>query len=175
MVTLWGDSRLLALSDVMMALIARVYRSDPDERRGAERYPLEVGATLRRPEGEPIDVLIYDLSLTGFRMETPEALDLEEPVWIGIAGTRVNTALVARRGPTGYGCEFVTPITLVQLKAVLSPGRVVHELEWREEELAWPEDDSQFDSTAGKYWLALWLVIIVGGAFALGVLSQWLF
>jgi len=53
----------------MMALIARVYRSEPVERRRAVRYPMEVGATLRSAEGEPIDVLIYDLSLTGFRME----------------------------------------------------------------------------------------------------------
>jgi hypothetical protein len=159
----------------MMALIARVYRSDPDERRSAVRYPIEVGATLRRSEGEPIDVLIYDLSLTGFRMETPEALDLEEPLWIGIAGTRVNAALVARRGPNGYGCEFVTPITLVQLKSALNPGRIVEELDWREEELDWSEDDSEADSTAGKYWLTIWLFVIVGGAFALGALSQRLF
>lgn len=159
-----------------MALIARVYRSDPDERRSAVRYPLEVGATLRVSEGEPIDVLIYDLSLTGFRMETAAALDLEEPVWIGIAGTRVNTALVARRGPTGYGCEFVTPITLSQLKSALNPGRIVEELDWREEELDWSDElDPDVDSTTGQYWLAIWLVIIVGGAFALGALSQRLF
>lgn len=158
-----------------MALIARVYRSDPDERRGAVRHPMELGATLRGAEGEPIDVLIYDLSLTGFRMETPAALDLDEPVWIGIGGTRVNAALVARRGPTGYGCEFITPITLSQLKSALSPGQIVHQLDWREEDLDWPEHDSEADSTDGHYWLALWLVIIVGGAFALGALSQWLF
>jgi len=159
-----------------MALIARVYRSDPDERRSATRYPLEVGATLRVSEGEPIDVLIYDLSLTGFRMETTAALDLEEPVWIGIAGTRVNAAVVARRGPTGYGCEFVTPITVPQLKAALAPGRIVQQLDWREEALDWPDDLSpEVDSTIGKYWLAIWLSIIIGGAFTLGALSQWLF
>ena len=159
-----------------MALIARVYRSDHDERRSALRYPMEVGATLRGAEGEPIDVLIYDLSLSGFRMETTAALDLQEPVWVGIAGTRVNAAVVARRGPTGYGCEFVTPITVAQLKAALSPGRIVQELDWREEKLDWSEDrDLEADSTIGKYWLAIWLSIIIAGAFALGALSQWLF
>ena len=159
-----------------MALIARVYRSDPEERRSATRYPLEVGATLRVSEGEPIDVLIYDLSLTGFRIETAAVLDLEEPVWIGIAGTRVNAAVVARRGPTGYGCEFVTPITVSQLKAALAPGRIVQELDWREEALDWSDELSpEVDSTVGKYWLAIWLSIIIGGAFTLGALSQWLF
>jgi hypothetical protein len=134
---------------------------------------MEIGATLRSAEGEPIDVLIYDLSLTGFRMETPAALDLEESVWIGIGGTRVNAALVARRGPTGYGCEFVTPITLAQLKSALNPGKIIHQLDWREEEIDWPGDAA--DSTDGRYWLALWLIIIVGGALVIGALSLWLF
>ena len=159
-----------------MALIARVYRSDPDERRSTVRYPLEVDATLRVSEGEPIDVLIYDLSLTGFRMETTAALDLDEPVWIGIAGTRVSAAVVARRGPTGYGCEFVTPITVPQLKAALAPRQVVQELDWREQAPDWSDElDPDVDSTAGKYWLAIWLSIIIAGAFTLGALSQWLF
>ena len=112
-----------------MALIARVYRSEPVERRRAVRYPMEVGATLRGVEGEPIDVLIYELSLTGFRMETPAALDLEESVWIGIGGTQVNAALVARRGPTGYGCEFVTPITFYQLSEALNPAPTIVSLD----------------------------------------------
>ena len=156
-----------------MALIARVYRSEPVERRRAVRYPMEVGATLRSAEGEPIDVLIYDLSLTGFRMETPAALDLEESVWIGIGGTQVNAALVARRGPTGYGCEFVTPITMAQLKSALNPGQIIHQLDWREEEIDWSAEGA--DSTDGHYWLALWLIIIVGAAFAFGALGLWLF
>ena len=158
-----------------MALIARVYRSYPEERRRAVRYPVEMGATLRGAGGEPIDVLIYDLSLTGFRMETPAVLDMKEPVWIGIGGAQVDAALVARRGPTGYGCEFVTPITMAQLKSALNPGKIVHQLDWREEDLDPPEGDLEVDPTDGHYWLALWLIIIVGGAFALGILSQWLF
>ena len=156
-----------------MALIARVYRSEPVERRRAVRYPMEVGATLRGVEGEPIDVLIYELSLTGFRMETPAALDLEESVWICIGGTQVNAALVARRGPTGYGCEFVTPITMAQLKSALNPGKIIHQLDWREEEIDWSGEAA--DSAEGRYWLALWLIIILGGAFLIGALSLWLF
>jgi len=155
----------------MMALIARVYRSDPDERRGAVRYPIEVGATLRGPEGEPIDALIYDLSLTGFRMETSAALDLDEDISIGIAGTRVSAAVVARRGPTGYGCEFASPITLFQLKSALNPEQTVHELGLREKELDWSDDqDPGVDSTIAEYRLAIWLLIIIGAALGLAVL-----
>jgi uridylate kinase len=113
-----------------MALIARVYRSDPDERRGATRYPVLVDATLRAADdGQPLDVLIYDLSMTGFRMETSEALDPEATIWIGIAGTRVNATVVSRRGPTGYGCEFVTPITFYQLSEALNPAPTIVSLD----------------------------------------------
>jgi len=154
-----------------MALIARVYRSDPDERRGAVRYPIEVGATLRGPEGEPIDALIYDLSLTGFRMETSAALDQDEDISIGIAGTRVNAAVVARRGPTGYGCEFVTPITLFQLKSALNPEQTVLELGLPDKELDWSDDkDPEVDSTIAEYRLAIWLLIIVGAVLGLALL-----
>lgn len=154
-----------------MALIARVYRSDPEERRGAVRYLMEVGATLRSVEGVPIDVLIYDLSLTGFRMETSAALDPDEPISVGIAGTRVNAAVVTRRGPNGYGCEFVTPITIFQLKSALSPEQTVHELDWQEEELDWSDEhDPEADSIIAEYRLAIWLLVIVGGAFVLGAL-----
>ena len=91
---------------------AMAYRADPardtailphrDRGHGPkgeeEDSSLLVDATLRASDdGLPLDVLIYDLSMTGFRMETSEALDAEAMIWIGIAGTRVNAAVVARR------------------------------------------------------------------------------
>ncbi|GAA0328250.1 hypothetical protein GCM10009087_43070 [Sphingomonas oligophenolica] len=148
-----------------MALIARVYRSDPDERRAAIRYPVEVGATLRGLDGEPLDVLVYDLSMTGFRMETAEPLDLDAPIWIGIAGTRVNAAVVSRRGPNGYGCEFVTPITFYQLTEALNPEPVIHEM-------AWPEEDARIGDGEWPGWV-LPALVAAAGALALGFALLW--
>ncbi|MFA6116966.1 MAG: PilZ domain-containing protein [Sphingomonas sp.] len=149
-----------------MALIARVYRSDPDERRGAPRYPVLVDATLRASdEGMPLDVLIYDLSMTGFRMETSEALDPESMIWIGIAGTRVNAAVVSRRGPNGYGCEFVTPITFYQLTEALNPPSTVVSLERPHRPEGMPARIS---------WNRVVLGAIAGAAFILCIVSLWL-
>ena len=148
-----------------MALIARVYRSDPDERRAALRYPVEVGATLRASDGQPLDVLVYDLSMTGFRIETPEALDLDAPIWIGIAGTRVNAAVVARRGPNGYGCAFVTPITLYQLTEALTPGETVREM-------TWPNDAGQESDGKWPCWV-LPVLVAAAGALACGAMLLW--
>ncbi|WEJ99707.1 MAG: PilZ domain-containing protein [Candidatus Sphingomonas phytovorans] len=145
-----------------MALIARVYRSDPEERRGAPRYPVLVDATLRASDdGLPLDVLIYDLSMTGFRMETSDALDAEAMIWIGIAGTRVNAAVVARRGPNGYGCEFVTPITFYQLSEALNPAPVVVPLIRPEGTVVRPK------------WGRVLLASLTIGAFILCVVSLW--
>lgn len=151
-----------------MALIARVYRSDPEERRGATRYPVLVDATLRAADdGQPLDVLIYDLSMTGFRMETSEALDPEAIIWIGIAGTRVNAAVVSRRGPNGYGCEFVTPITFYQLTEALNPEPTVVSLD-RSGRAGQPETVSM-----NIPWKRVALAGLAIGAFALWVVSLW--
>ena len=151
-----------------MALIARVYRSDPDERRGATRHTVLVDATLRAADdGQPLDVLIYDLSMTGFRMETSETLDPEAIIWIGIAGTRVNAAVVSRRGPNGYGCEFVTPITFYQLTEALNPGTTVVPLDR-------PGRASQLDKAPVRIpWKRVALVAVAIGAFVLAVISLW--
>ena len=151
-----------------MALIARVYRSDPDERRGATRYPVLVDATLRAADdGQPLDVLIYDLSMTGFRMETSETLDPEATIWIGIAGTRVNAAVVSRRGPNGYGCEFVTPITFYQLTEALNPEPTVVSLD-RTGRTGKPEKAPVFIP-----WRRMALAAVAIGAFVLCVVSLW--
>jgi len=151
-----------------MALIARVYRSDPEERRGAPRYPVLVDATLRASEeGMPLDVLIYDLSMTGFRMETSEALDSESTIWIGIAGTRVNAAVVSRRGPNGYGCEFVTPITFYQLTEALNPVPTVVPLGRADR----PELPARMPVRIP--WNRVAFAAVAGAAFILCVLSLW--
>jgi hypothetical protein len=151
-----------------MALIARVYRSDPDERRGATRYPVLVDATLRAADdGQPLDVLIYDLSMTGFRMETSETLDPEAMIWIGIAGTRVNAAVVSRRGPNGYGCEFVMPITFYQLTEALNPEQTVVSLD-RPGRAGKPEK-----APMPILWRRVALAAVAIGAFVLCVVSLW--
>jgi hypothetical protein len=152
-----------------MALIARIYRADPDERRRAPRYPMEADATLRAADGLPLDVLIYELSMTGFRMETPERLDPDAIFSIGIAGIRVDAAVVSRRGPTGYGCEFVAPITFYQLTDALEAAPSVVTLGPRGR------------SARRDAWIAriqpgrLLLAAVAAGAFILCVVSLWPF
>ncbi len=89
-----------------MALTAKLVRDD----RRADREMLDVGGTLRHVPHLPIDVVIEDLSSTGFRMRTHADLDLQETVTIGIPGIGQRAALIVRCSEGGFGCEFVEPI-----------------------------------------------------------------
>src|SRR5882757_2130459 len=100
-----------------MALAAQLYRSLPGERRTAERHPADIGATLRGSDGAPLDVQVHDLSTTGFRLETAEALSIGSIFWIGFTGAQINAASPLRLGADGYGCRFLIPITPAQLRA----------------------------------------------------------
>lgn len=87
-----------------MAMTAKLYRSD-DERL-AERVPVEVDATLRNPANEALDVILLDLSTSGFRCASSETLAPGASVTLGLPGLGVNSARVVWRSGNVHGCEF---------------------------------------------------------------------
>lgn len=89
-----------------MALTAQLVRDD----RRADRETLDVAGTLRHVRNVPIDVIVEDLSATGFRMRTHTNLNLQEKVTIGIPGIGQRAAHVVRHTTDGFGCEFVEAI-----------------------------------------------------------------
>lgn len=89
-----------------MALTAQLVRDD----RRADRETLDVAGTLRHVRNVPIDVIVEDLSATGFRMRTQATLNLQEKVTIGIPGIGQRAAYVVRHTAEGFGCEFVEAI-----------------------------------------------------------------
>lgn len=89
-----------------MALRAKLVRDS----RGAERENLDIAGTLRDVRNEPIDIIVEDLSATGFRVQTQVRLHLDEKVTVGIPGVGQRVAYVVRATGDGFGCEFVNPI-----------------------------------------------------------------
>ena len=108
-----------------MALMAQLVR----DIRGAERESLDVAGTLRHVRNGPIDVVVEDLSATGFRVRTQVRLDLHEKVTVGIPGVGQRSAYVVRETPDGFGCEFVTAID-PQLVSAPSTARSVVEVDF---------------------------------------------
>ncbi|MEI5687819.1 PilZ domain-containing protein [Sphingomonas kyungheensis] len=99
-----------------MAIPAQIIGDD----RGSERFTVGLNATLRDQVTRPHDVMIDDLSLTGFRLSGGPALTVGSEASIGFAGIGIHQARVTRQDGDVYGCEFVTPITPEMLGRALS-------------------------------------------------------
>ena len=90
-----------------MVLVARLFVTDPAERRASERFPVDAFGTLRDASSRPIDVTLNDLSMDGCLMEAAAELTIGGMVRLGIAGLPLLDARVVRRDDAGrYGCEF---------------------------------------------------------------------
>lgn len=101
-----------------MAITAQIISDD----RSSERFQAGLNATLRDQVTRPHDVIIEDLSLTGFRLSSGPVMTLASEASIGFAGIGVHQARVTRQEGDVYGCEFVTPITQAMLTRALTAG-----------------------------------------------------
>lgn len=98
-----------------MAIVAHLYR----DARWATRHKVEIEATLRDPEWSPFDAVVEDLSSAGFRIDVVAELPLDAEIGLGIAGIGLRDARIVRRTESGYGCEFVQPLTVAELDRAL--------------------------------------------------------
>lgn len=98
-----------------MAIAAALYRDG----RTAERHVVALDGTLRDPDLKPIDILVDDLSLTGFRIPAEPGLEPADLVSLGLAGVGIRSARVVRRDGESLGCAFLSPLGEDQLAAAL--------------------------------------------------------
>lgn len=105
-----------------MALAAKLYRDE----RMADRQTVNLDATLRKPDDRPVDILVEDLSETGFRMAGATALALDALVTVGISGIGRREARVVRRSADHYGCEFLVPIAAAEIARAQTVDTILH-------------------------------------------------
>ncbi len=104
--------------DQRMAWVAQLYSDDV---RGAERRSVEIDGTLRGPARTPHDVLVTDLSASGFRIPAAVALPVGSQVTLGLSGVGARAARVVRVTDGGeLGCEFVSPLSPQELSLALA-------------------------------------------------------
>lgn len=104
-----------------LRLAAQVYLDN----RAAPRVPTERPVTLRTEREEPIDALIEDLSLSGFGMSTLADLPIGSIVGLSIGGALRRRVKIVRRAGLAYGCEFLTPLSDLEVGSALRAGDVV--------------------------------------------------
>ena len=104
-----------------MAFAAKLYR----DARSSDRVAVNLNATLRKPSSAPVDVAIEDLSVTGFRLVTGEALTSGAVVTIGISGLGRRAARIVRRDGKRFGCEFLQSVDAAQLSIAVTSQTIV--------------------------------------------------
>ena len=102
-------------------LAAQVYIDN----RGFERLRADRHVTLRGARQEPMDALIEDLSLSGFGMSTLADLPVGSIVGLSIGGALRRRVKIVRRAGLAYGCEFLTPLSDLEVSAALRAGDIV--------------------------------------------------
>lgn len=136
------------------------------DRRAGDRRPVAEPSTLRGPDDAPIDVIVGDLSVSGFNIQSPALLPIGAVVQIGLPGSGRFAARVVRQDGDKYGCEFVEYLSSAKVSEAFAASNVAQlfvapsEWNWAEPELRkWPR--------------ALRVSLAIGGAVALWTLILW--
>lgn len=103
-----------------MTVLAALYRDE----RSAERYPVSLTGTLRDPDRTPHDVVVEDLSMSGFRLPVSADLEVGTYVSLGLPRVGICPARVVRQGDERYGCAFLVPLTGAEFQAALN-GKIL--------------------------------------------------
>lgn len=96
-----------------------------NEARVAERRSTAAASTMRMDGGEPVDVVVLDISQSGIRIVTAADLAIGQEISIGLAGAGVTRAFVAWRREDHYGCAFELEMTPEDAAIAFSRAPVV--------------------------------------------------
>ncbi|MDB5575137.1 MAG: hypothetical protein JWR80_313 [Bradyrhizobium sp.] len=112
---------LLGEEPVSPRLAARLY----PENRGAPRTAKERPVTLRATRNVPLDAMVENLSRTGFAMSTIADLGVGSVIGLSVGGALRRRVRIVRRVGFAYGCEFLLPLSDLEVSAALRSGDVV--------------------------------------------------
>jgi hypothetical protein len=99
-----------------MSFVAKLYQDD----RLAERHAVTLDGTLRNAQAEPHDVVIDNLSATGFRTAKMAGIAVGDVITLGIFGIGLRSAAVLRESDGHHGCQFFVPLNASELAFALA-------------------------------------------------------
>ena len=88
------------------------------EPRLADRSQVMLSAMVRLPAGEPVEVTIKDLSVTGFRAKIPLELHEGSLLRVGLPIGKMPHARVVWLGEELIGCEFIAPLAAEEVRLI---------------------------------------------------------
>lgn len=81
-------------------------QQDWGNKRCSSRNAVSIPAELMIPAGPRFKVAVMDLSTTGFRLETPNYIDVGRRIYLTIPSFHCMQARIAWNHRDWYGCEF---------------------------------------------------------------------
>ncbi len=160
-----------------MSVTARLEpRQLAGNRRYAPRRSLRLGSVLADSGAE---VIIHDLSVTGFLIETSGELSIGERLSVHIPERGPTAATVVRNSGRLFGCEFESRISVAAVSAALLQYPAVRPQVPSEVEDALipdtPFHDSAYDGAdTDKYSLRTRMLLILGLSAVSWALIAWL-
>ena len=105
--------------------IAEPYVPNDDRRNGSDRVAIGQPSTIRTDNFAPRDIVVEDLSSSGFLFRSDDHLAVGTCFHIGLSGGGMTQARVVRAQNGQYGCEFDVPLTEQQLTLAFTAQSVV--------------------------------------------------
>lgn len=130
-------------SEVHMSLVAKLF---PDA-RDTQRYDVALNGTLRNPERKPTDVVVVDLSKTGFRVNVASGIAIGDVVTLAIYGIGLRSAWVIREMERQYGCQFLVALEDMELATALRHEQVPEPILLPTSTLQYAQNDYSVDMT----------------------------
>jgi hypothetical protein len=89
--------------------------------RKVERRIVNLAAALREDGAKNAAVVVLDISVAGFRAETPEPFDEGSEVWLKLPGFEAKRSRIVWSKGQEAGCEFETPLHPRDLELMTAP------------------------------------------------------
>jgi hypothetical protein len=96
---------------------ARIAEDDSDERRQAERRPVELEAKMRELGASGVEAKVLNISEHGFMAVADGRFEVGSRVWLILPGRNRANAIVKWTVGDKLGAEFAEPVSLTDLRA----------------------------------------------------------
>jgi hypothetical protein len=92
-----------------------------DGRKAARRI-VNIAAALREEGAKTATIVVLDISIGGFKCESPEPLEEGAEVWLKFPGYEAKRSRVIWARGNEAGCEFEAPLHTRDLEGIVAPA-----------------------------------------------------
>lgn len=96
---------------------------ETEKRSSPLRFEVHIKGTLREPAQSKVDIVLENLSRTGFRSDFSTTMNTGDKVWVAFADLTSVEAILSRYDDGTCGFSFVQPLDLTVMDQIISKYR----------------------------------------------------